>query len=246
MSLDLADYRTLAESAVKRFWESRDSARKRQAEVGRADQGERSGVTAGKNLDGFHDLVEAVVRANGLPGAVIHRERALVTLPGYFRATKLWDVLVTHEGRLVAAIEFKSHVGPSFSNNLNNRAEEAIGTAADLWVAHRDSAYGATERPFVGWLMVLEDCEASRAAIAIRSPHFPVFPDFESTSCADRYRILCEKLMKERYYTGAALILTRRQDARGGNYSEMTPSTGLRAFVASLAGHVASEAARTA
>ena len=37
-----------------------------------------------------------------------------------------------NEGRLVAAIEFKSQVGPSFGNNANNRAEEAIGTAHDF------------------------------------------------------------------------------------------------------------------
>lgn len=185
-----------------------------------------------------------MVRANGLEGAEIHRDRAVVTLPGYFRATKLWDVLVTHRGRLVAAIEFKSHVGPSFSNNLNNRAEEAIGTAADLWVAHRESAFGTTDRPFVGWLMVLEDCEASRSPIRTMSPHFPVFPEFVGASCAERYRILCEKLVRERYYTSAALMLTRRQDAETGGWNEMSEPSGLRAFVASLAGHVAAEAAR--
>jgi len=41
-------------------------------------------------------------------------------------------MLVINEGRLIAALEFKSHVGPSFGNNFNNRAEEAIGTAHDL------------------------------------------------------------------------------------------------------------------
>jgi hypothetical protein len=48
-----------------------------------------------------------------------------VTLPGYFRPTKLWDVLVIHDKRLLAAIELKSQVGPSFGNNFNNRTEEA-------------------------------------------------------------------------------------------------------------------------
>ncbi|MEY3276128.1 MAG: Restriction endonuclease XhoI, partial [Verrucomicrobiota bacterium] len=32
-------------------------------------------------------------------------------LPGYFRATKNWDVLVVHRDRLLAAFEFKSQVG---------------------------------------------------------------------------------------------------------------------------------------
>ncbi len=36
------------------------------------------------------------------------------------------------EGKLLAGIEFKSQVG-SFGNNYNNRTEEAIGSAADIW-----------------------------------------------------------------------------------------------------------------
>lgn len=119
------------------FWGSRDQAQRRQLEAGRSDQGERAGVTAGKNMDGFVALVSDIVRANGLAHAEIHRERMALTLPGYFRPTKLWDLLVVHQGQLVAALELKSQVGPSFGNNFNNRAEEAIGTAHDLWTAYR-------------------------------------------------------------------------------------------------------------
>lgn len=82
------------------------------------------------------------------------------------------------KGRLIAALEFKSHVGPSFGNNFNNRAEEAIGTSHDLWTAYREGAFGKQERPFVGWLMVVEDAPDSRAAVRESSPHFPVFPEF--------------------------------------------------------------------
>ncbi|MEE4605477.1 MAG: PaeR7I family type II restriction endonuclease, partial [Desulfobacteraceae bacterium] len=82
-------------------------------------------------------------------------------MPGYFRPTKLWDLLVMNEGRLVAALEFKSQVGPSFGNNFNNRTEEALGTAHDLWTAYREGAFGEQTRPFVGWLMLLEDAPKS-------------------------------------------------------------------------------------
>ncbi len=244
MPLDLANFELLARDAIRNFWESRGSAQRKQAATGRLDQGERAGVTAGKNLDGFIDVIEAIVRANGLNEAEIHRNRSLVTLPGYFRATKLWDVLVTQNGKLIAAIEFKSHVGPSFGNNLNNRAEEAIGTAADLWLAHREAAYGGTDRPFIGWLMVLEDCAASRKPVKTRSPHFPVFPEFNGASSANRYEVLCKKLMRERYYSAATLVLARREDASTGRCVELSEATGLRAFVASLAGHIAAEAIR--
>lgn len=137
MALELADYEKLAKKAVRHFWKSRTSAKTKQQANGKSDQGERAGVTAGKNMDGFLDMVADIVRANGLAHADIHLQRRLLTLPGYFRPTKLWDMLVINEGRLVAALEFKSHVGPSFGNNFNNRAEEALGTATDLWTASR-------------------------------------------------------------------------------------------------------------
>ena len=97
--------------------------------MGLLDKGERASVTGGKNMDGFIDFVVDLVKANGLQYASIHQQRALLTLPGYFRPTKLWDLLVLNHGRLLAAIELKSQVGPSFGNNFNNRTEEAIGSA---------------------------------------------------------------------------------------------------------------------
>ena len=155
MAIELANYEEKAKEAIKAFWGNRESARLKQIEAGNADQGERAGVTAGKNMDGFIALVVDIVRANGLDHAGIHQKRAVVTLPGYFRPTKQWDLLVTNEGRLIAALEFKSQVGPSFGNNFNNRAEEAIGTAADFWTAYRENAFGAIPRPFLGWIMLV-------------------------------------------------------------------------------------------
>ena len=111
MALDLVDYEGKAREAVMAFWGNRAAARKKQIESGKADQGERAGVTAGKNMDGFLALVLDIVRANGLAHAEIHRNRAMLTLPGYFRPTKIWDLLVIYKGELIAAIELKSPVG---------------------------------------------------------------------------------------------------------------------------------------
>ena len=57
MPLDLADYENKAREAVKAFWGNRAAAVAKQRELGRADQGERAGVTAGKNMDGFMALI---------------------------------------------------------------------------------------------------------------------------------------------------------------------------------------------
>ena len=113
-------------------------------------------------------------------------KRAVLTLPGYFRPTKLWDLLVIHKGELIAAIELKSQVGPSFGNNFNNRTEEAIGTAHDFWTAYQEEAFGKQPRPFVGWLMLVEDAPESRSPVRDTSPHFPVFDEFKGASYLKR------------------------------------------------------------
>lgn len=244
MSLQLADYDRKAHEAVMAFWGNREKARQKQIEAGVVDQGERAGVTAGKNMDGFVALIVDLVHANGLGHADIHQQRAVVTLPGYFRPTKLWDLLVMYEGRLIAAIELKSQVGPSFGNNFNNRTEEAIGTAHDLSVAYREGAFGPHPRPFVGWLMLVEDAPASRAPVRDRSPHFPVFPEFEGASYLKRYDVLCQRLVREQLYTSAALMTSPRTAAQSGEFMELSDLTSLRTFVTSFAGHIAAEAAR--
>lgn len=244
MALDLQDYDRKARDAVKAFWGNREKAKQRQIEIGKSDQGERAGVTGSKNMEGFIQVIVDVVKANGLTHATIHRERAVLTLPGYFRPTKLWDLLVMHQGELVAAVELKSQVGPSFGNNFNNRTEEAIGTAHDLWTAYREDAFGKQPRPFVGWMMLVEDAPGSRSAVRDSSPHFPVFHEFRGASYLERYDILCQRLIKEQLYTTAALMTSPRSAIETGAYSDMSALTAFKGFIAALAGHAAAQAAR--
>lgn len=244
MALNLINYDQKAREAVKLFWGNREAARKKQIESGKADQGERAGVTGGKNMDGFLALVLDIIQANGLAHAEIHQKKAMLTLPGYFRPTKLWDLLVIYKGELIAAIELKSQVGPSFGNNFNNRAEEAIGTAHDLWTAFREEAFGKQPRPFVGWLMMVEDAPESRRPVRDTSPHFPVFEEFKGASYLRRYDLLCQRLIQERLYTSAAVISAERSAVSSGDFTELSSMTSLKTFVSALAGHVAGEVAR--
>ncbi len=238
MALDLVDYEQKTREAVKAFWGNREAARQKQIEAGKADQGERAGVTAGKNMDGFLALVLDIIKANGLAHAETHQNRAMLTLPGYFRPTKLWDLLVIHKG------ELKSQVGPSFGNNFNNRTEEAIGTAHDLWMAFREEAFGKQPRPFVGWLMMVEDAPGSRSPVRDSSPHFPVFEEFKGASYLQRYDLLCQRLVREQLYTTAAVIAAERSAVDTGYFTELSSMTSIKTFVFALAGHVAAEAAR--
>jgi len=244
MGLDLVEYELKTKEAVQAFWGNRKAAKKKQIESGKADQGERAGVTAGKNMDGFLSLILDIVRANGPEHAQIHQKRAVLTLPGYFRPTKLWDLLVTYKGELIAAIELKSQIGPSFGNNFNNRTEEAIGTAHDFWTAYREGWFGQQPRPFTGWLILVEDAAKSRSPIKDNSPHFPIFKEFVGASYLDRYNLLCQKLMQEQLYTSASIITSPRTAVNDGHFSEISKMTGIKTFVTSLAGHMASSSAR--
>ncbi len=149
------------------------------------------------------------------------------------------------DGRLIAAVEMKSHVGPSFGNNANNRAEESIGTAHDFWTAYREGAFGPHSRPFIGWLVMVEDASASRRpGQRDASLHFPVFPQFKNASYLQRYDLLCQRLIRENLYTAACSLTSERTAIASGAYGEMSELTSLRAFVSAFAGHIAAEAAR--
>ena len=244
MAINLADYEKKAAKAVKAFWGSRAAAQRKQIASGKADAGTRGAVTAGKNMDGFVSLLIDIIKANGLKKAEIIRDgRIPLTLPGYFRPTKMWDMLVINRGRLIAAIELKSQVG-SFGNNFNNRTEEAIGTAHDLWTAYREGSFGESPRPFVGWLMLVEDAPGSRSPVSDRSQHFPVRPEFERASYLTRYDLLCRKLIQENLYTAASIITSPATAARNGRYCEVSELTGLKSFVTTFGGHIAAESAR--
>jgi Restriction endonuclease XhoI len=77
MTLDLVNYQQKSHEAIQAFWGNREAAKQKQIESGKADQGERAGVTAGKNMDGFLALMIDIVRANGLADAQIHQSRFL-------------------------------------------------------------------------------------------------------------------------------------------------------------------------
>ena len=117
MALNLQDYEKKAAEAVKAFWTNRNASHEKQLASGKVDAGTRGAVTSGKNMDGFVSLLIDLIKANGLKDANVIRDGRLpLTLPGYFRPTKMWDMLVIREDRLIAAVELKSQVG-SFGNN---------------------------------------------------------------------------------------------------------------------------------
>jgi len=128
MPNNLIDLDKLISGAVAHYWSTRKGQAEKQAASGRVDQGARSAVTGGAHMDGFLQIVTGLIVNAGVSSEHIFYNRSL-ELPGFFRPTKEWDLLVVRDGQLVMALEVKSQVGPSFGNNFNNRTEEAIGSA---------------------------------------------------------------------------------------------------------------------
>jgi hypothetical protein len=222
--------------AINHFWEARRQAAARQRDRDGADQGNRAGVTAGKNMDGFISMVRQLIIDNGVSESNVFTDgRAELTIPGFYRPTKNWDLLVVSNDKLLAAIEFKSQVGPSFGNNFNNRVEEALGNAIDLNTAFREGAFGESQKPFLGYMFVLEECPKSLSPVRFTSPYFAAFPEFNNASYSQRYEILCRKLVQEQLYDSAALILTEQS----GSYRDLSEMTSTRRFATVLAGKMA-------
>jgi hypothetical protein len=223
--------------AVAHCWQTRTAQRKKQVETGKADQGLRSAVTGGAQMDGFIDLFTELITQAGISLVHIFRKKA-VELPGFFRPTKEWDLLVVRDQTLVAAIEAKSQVGPSFGNNFNNRTEEAMGSALDLWTAFRERAYLDSPQPFLGYFFMLEDCEASNRPVSVQQPHFKVFPEFIGASYKRRYELFCRKLVLERHYTASSFITSSLRDGIDGSYDTPSNDLSVERFARTLIAHV--------
>ena len=221
-------------AAVRRFWSMRDRQAKKRGK--KKDQGARGAVTGGAQMNGFIDLVLEILDAAGLPPESVH-VKAKLEIPGFFRPAKKWDLLIVHRGALLASIEFKSQVGPSFGNNANNRAEEAVGSATDLRAAFREGAFKPSPRPWLGFFMLLEETEASTKPVNVDEPHFPVFEEFKDASYTKRYELLCLKLVREGLYDSASFMVSNRS-AEPGAYREPNEELAFRAFAASLVGCV--------
>jgi hypothetical protein len=219
--------------AIKHFWSTRKKqSRKQGSKTGARDAGDRTAVTGGHQMDGFINLVRDYLTANGLPKAHVFCGSA-VELPGWYRPEKKWDLLIVAEGELFAGIEFKSQVG-SFGNNYNNRTEEAIGNATDIWAAYREGAFKPSSRPWLGYMMLLEEAPGSTLPVKAREPHFKVFPEFKDASYGKRYEILLTKLVRERLYDSACFLLSTAKGGLKGDYREPAPELTFEKFMASL------------
>ena len=207
------------QEAVQSYWNARADNREKQVESGKTDAGTRGEVTGGTQMGALEVLVGDILCDAGLKRLDI-RTRTSLELPGFFRATKKWDLVVVSERQLVLAMEFKSQAGKSIGSNFNNRTEEAVGSAKDIWTAYREGRFGNSPPPFLGYFFLLEDRESVKSPVANKEPYFSVDPVFRGgekpnsktesyagVSYSKRYELLCRRLVLERLYSSACFVL---------------------------------------
>jgi len=116
-----------------------------------------------------------------------------------------------------------------------HRSEEAIGSATDIWVAFREGRFGKSAAPFLGYFFLLEDCDRVRTHVRNKEPYFKVDPVFDKASYSRRYELLCRRLVLERVYTAASLVMAT--NSRKTAITQPAEDLSFKRFVAALRGH---------
>lgn len=228
--VNLEDYDT----AVRAFWAGRDLQSQKQLESGKTDAGTRGSVTGGLHLNALHELIAKQFAPLEELGAKI-RKKGIIPLPGYYRRAKNWDIVVTYRDTLIAAIECKSQVG-SVGNNFNNRTEEAIGNAVDLWRAYEAGLVGSV-KPWLAFIFVFEYTPESIRPVKDRGkPLYRTDPIFDNSSYTTRYQLLFQRLVRERLYDAACPISTENGE---GIHDEPFAEVSTQNLTAAIAGRVA-------
>lgn len=223
------------QNAVQSYWEARAKNKEKQVEGGKIDAGTRGEVTGGTQMGAMEVLVADILCEAGLEKIHV-KMRTSLELPGYYRSEKKWDLIVVSDDQLVTAMEFKSQVGPSFGNNFNNRSEEAIGSATDIWVAYREGRFGKTPAPFLGYFFLLEDCDQVKTPVRNKEPYFKVDPVFDKASYSKRYELLARRLVLKRVYSAACLVMATNEPKT--KITQPAEDLNFQRFVAALRGHV--------
>jgi len=238
------------QAAVQSYWDARRRNKEKQIQSGKIDAGTRGEVTGGTQMGALEVLVSDILCDAGLQKIDV-RTRTALELPGYFRATKKWDLIVVSNGALVLAMEFKSQAGKSIGNNVNNRAEEAVGSAKDIWTAFREGRFGQAPPPFLGYLFLLEDRDNVKTPVGNKEPYFQVDPEFRGetytkaptairrhrgVSYSTRYELLCRRLILERLYSASCFLMAT--NSRKTKLTQPAEDLTFRRFAAALRGHV--------
>lgn len=218
------------QAVVNAFWTTRATQTANLADGGLAGGGAR----AAGHMKDITNLVGSLFVQAGLPEDSIVLEPFL---PGYYRVRKKWDMAVIYKGALVGALEFKSQVG-SVGKNINNRFEEALGTASDTWAAQRlNESYGDIP-PWLGYVFVLQESAETEVIGRDVKALFPTDPVFAGKSYNQRYQEMIRRFIGDNIYQ-AGWFLTTQIEADGTfSYKEPLATATGKSFKVAIQGRV--------
>ncbi|SEQ29442.1 PaeR7I family type II restriction endonuclease [Streptomyces radiopugnans] len=194
------------EDAIAAYWGAKQMQGEQSAIREAVGAGTAGTVRGGKHFDAIATLLAKFFLDAGYPPESIRVTKSQgLALPGYYRPQKQWDVVVVHEGVLIAAFELKGLGGPSYGNNYNNRVEEALGSAVDLRRAALAELF-PKEKPWLGYFFIMQDGEGSRTPVKIAKGGLPVDDMWHGTSYQDRFGIFCQRLVDEQLYDAVCYV----------------------------------------
>lgn len=204
------DYEKDFASAIGGFWAIKAAQQSTADLAGKTDTGTSGSVRAGKHMAPFEALVRQIVSDAGIEVDPLKGDT--VYLPGYYRETKSWDVVLQYKGHVLAIVEAKSQ-GSSLANNFNNRVEEAIGQAADVWKSHERGLLISGLRPWVGYIMIVEEtAKTTEPKQLLAGKQIPagmkIDPMFDGMSYAERYAAAFKRLDQERMLDATCVAIT--------------------------------------
>lgn len=216
--------------AIESFWSTRESQRARLEDEGKSGGAAR----ANGHMGGIERIVVQEFLNADIPQECIKTGQPY--LPGYFRVRKQWDLAVVLDDILVAAVEFKSQVG-SVGKNINNRFEEALGTATDTHAAQaKNQAYGEVP-PWLGYVFVLQETDETEQKNRSTSALFPTDPAFDGMSYNERYQEMVRRFIGEKIYQAGWFLTTKITD-EGIVYNEPLATATANAFSIQIRGRV--------
>ncbi|MET9974450.1 PaeR7I family type II restriction endonuclease [Streptomyces microflavus] len=219
------------EDAIAAYWGAKQLQSEQSAIKAAVGAGTAGSVRGGKHFDVIAVLLAKFFLEAGYPAQSIRVSKSQgLELPGYYRPQKQWDLVVVHEGVLVAAFELKALGGPSFGNNYNNRVEEALGSAVDLRRAALAELF-PKEKPWLGYFFIMQDGEGSRRPVKTARGAVPADEIWHGTSYQDRFGIFCERLMAEQLYDAACYVTSSATEPKP---IELVESLDWRHFSAAI------------
>ena len=231
MANTIPNYDERVQAAVASYWNVRRTQAERSRDLGVVNTGLRAEVTGGIHMNALQLLLVEVFVDAGIPPQMLEVKKRPV--PGYFRRDKSWDIVVTVSDRVLAIIELKSIVGSNPGQNFNNRTDEALGQAMDVWKAVERGIIDSPLRPWLGYFMLIEDNDAWNRRSAPRRQVWPADPAFDGASAAERAAIFFDRMVRERLLDAACVVLASKTD---GNVRYSQETLSFQAFAAGMFG----------